>query len=202
MPRLLPFAIVLAAIASPARGSDAPGPELVEKAKAMFAATAAGTCDAGDPGSLKPDSHAIAFRHAYDAPDDPQRMAYLFRFFCFSGAYNEIHVYYISDGEDGLSPLYFAEPVYDVRYAGDTDEQVEAITLTGSTASGHLVNSVYDADRRTITAHSLWRGPGDASSLGIWAFADGGFRLVRFEVDASYDGRINPQVLVDYPAAP
>jgi hypothetical protein len=39
---------------------------------------------------------------------------------------------------------------------------------------------------------------GDASSRGTWVFADGGFRLIRYEVDASYDGEINPQTIVDY----
>lgn len=199
--RLLPFVLFATATAAHAEQA-ADGASLMDRAKALFEATAAETCDAEGFGSedSPPESHAIAFRYGYDAPEDPERTAHLFRFFCLRGAYNEIHVYYFSDGEGALSPLYFAEPHYDVRYAGESDEKVEAITLTGFSATGQLVNSGYDPEARAITAHSLWRGMGDASSSGSWAFVDGNFRLVRYEVDASYDGEINPQVLVDYPA--
>lgn len=196
--RLLP--VVFAFIASAAYGQDAPADATpADKAKALFAATAASTCDAG-AGDIE--THAIGFRFTYDSEDDPERMATLFRFFCFSGAYNEIHVYFIADDEGVVAPLHFAEPQYDVRYAGDTDEKVEEIAITGFTASSQLVNSSYDPETRTITAHPQWRGLGDASSHGVWRFVDGGFRLVRYEVDASYDGEINPQVLVDYDSAP
>lgn len=175
--------------------------DLMDRAAAMFEATAAASCDAGGMGSedSPPESHAIGFRYGYDAAEDSERTAHLFRFFCFSGAYNEIHVYYIADDEGTVAPLHFAEPHYDVRYAGESDEKVEAVTVTGFTATGQLVNSGYDPESRTITAHSLWRGMGDASSVGTWAFAEGTFRLVRYEVDASYDGEINPAVIVDYP---
>ncbi|MCO5147213.1 MAG: DUF1176 domain-containing protein [Aquamicrobium sp.] len=190
-----------AATATAAHAQDAAGDAaLKDKAKAMFEATAAATCDPDGPGSEDnaPESHAIGFRYSYDAEEDPERTAHLFRFFCFSGAYNEIHVYYITDGEGALAPLHFAEPQYDVRYAGESDEKVEAVAITGFAATGQLVNSGYDPETRTITAHSLWRGVGDASSTGTWTFVDGTFRLVQYEVDASYDGEINPQAIVDY----
>lgn len=196
-------ALLAAAVATAAHAQDAVDEAaLTEKAKAMFAATAAATCDAGGAEDSAPESHAIGFRYTYDSESDPERRAFLFRFFCFSGAYNEIHVYYLSDDEGALSPLHFAEPTYDVQYSGDSDETVEAVTITGFTATGQLVNSSYDPQARTITAHSQWRGLGDASSLGTWMFADGGFRLVHYEVDASYDGEMNPQVLLDYASAP
>ncbi len=193
---------VFAATMTAAHAQDAEnGAALMDKAKALFDAMAAETCDAAGMGSedSPPESYAIPFRYGYDAPEDPERTAHLFRFFCLSGAYNEIHVYYFSDGEGTVSPLHFAEPDYDVRYAGESDEKVEAVTVTGFSATDQLVNSGYDPESRTITAHSLWRGVGDASSSGSWAFVDGSFRLVHYEVDASYDGEINPQVLVDYP---
>lgn len=191
--RILP--LVLAATAAAAEGGD---PALMEKAKALFEATAAATCDADGIGSHAPEAHAIGFRYSYDAEEDPERTAHLFRFFCFSGAYNEIHVYFLADDDGTVSPLHFAEPHYDVRYAGESDEAVEAITVTGFSTTAQLVNSGYDPETRTITAHSMWRGVGDASSAGTWVFADAGFRLVRYEVDASYDGEINGQVIVDY----
>ena len=193
--RILPF-VFAATFATSASAETA----LMEKAKALFEATAAATCDADGPGSEgnAPESHAIAFRYDYDAAEDPERSARLFRFFCFAGAYNEIHVYFLADDDGVVSPLHFAEPHYDVRYAGDSDETVEAVTVTGFSTAAQLVNSGYDPQTRTITAHSLWRGMGDAAASGTWVFADGGFRLVRYEVDASYDGEINPQAIVDY----
>ena len=200
MPRPILLSALLVIAAPAAHAEDAADrAALTQKAKAMFAATAAATCDGGD---AAPETYPIGFRYSYDSAEDPERTAVLFRFFCFSGAYNEIHIYYLADDEGALSPLYFAEPAYDVRYAGDTDETVEAITVTGFATTGQLVNSGYDPQARVITAHSQWRGLGDASSQGTWMFVDGGFRLVRYEVDASYDGEINPRVLIDHPAAP
>lgn len=191
---------VFALAASAAHGQDGAGDAPVEdKVKALFAATAAATCDAD---GSEPEVHEIGFRYSYDAEEDPARTATLFRNFCFAGAYNEIHVYFIADEEGVVTPLHFAEPQYDVRYAGDTDEKVEEIAITGFTASSQLVNSAYDPATQTITAHPQWRGIGDASSHGVWRFFDGAFRLVRYEVDASYDGEINPQVLLDYDTAP
>lgn len=199
MLRRLQYALFATAAATIAHAQGDAG--LMDKARAMFEATAAASCDPDGMGSedSPPESHAIGFRYGYDDDDGPERIAHLFRFFCFSGAYNEIHVYYIADDEGTVAPLHFAEPQYDVRYAGEGDEKVEAVTVTGFTATGQLVNSGYDAESRTISAHSLWRGMGDASSVGTWAFAEGTFRLVRYEVDASYDGEINPAVIVDYP---
>jgi hypothetical protein len=43
---------------------------------------------------------------------------------------------------------------------------------------------------------------GDASSTGTWLFRDGRFSLVQYEVDASYDGQINPETGLDYNTAP
>jgi hypothetical protein len=185
--------------ASVTAAAAAPGDAgLMDKARLLFEATAAATCDTDDNAGEPPQVHAIGFRYSYDAEEDPERTAHLFRFFCFSGAYNEIHVYFLADEDGTVSPLHFAEPDYDVDYAGDSDETVTAIAITGFSTTAQLVNSAYDPQTRTITAHSLWRGMGDASAHGRWAFADGGFHLVRYEVDASYDGEANAQTIVDY----
>lgn len=192
-------AILFLALAASAAYGQEPDASLADKAGALFAATAASTCD---DGGGEPEIHPIAFRYSYDAKEDPARTATLFRYFCFAGAYNEIHVYFLADDEGTVAPLHFAEPHYDVRYAGETDETVEEIAILGFTAASQLVNSGYDPATQTITAHPQWRGLGDASSHGVWRFAEGGFRLVRYEVDASYDGEMNPQVLIDYDSAP
>ena len=51
---------------------------------------------------------------------------------------------------------------------------------------------------RTVTSHSKWRGLGDASSSGQWLFHNGRFILKSYDADASYDGEINPQTVLDY----
>ena len=71
-------------------------------------------------------------------------------------------------------------------------------SLVGMQGTMTLTNSEYDEETRRITSHALWRGMGDASSNGIWEFVDGEWALVYFEVDTSYDGEVNPDVVVDY----
>jgi hypothetical protein len=66
------------------------------------------------------------------------------------------------------------------------------------TATLSLVNSDFDPDTATLSSYSKWRGIGDASSSGTWVFDDGRFVLARYEVDASYDGEVNPETIVDY----
>lgn len=61
-----------------------------------------------------------------------------------------------------------------------------------------LTNSTFDEETKTITSNAYWRGIGDASSIGVWEFREASFALKRYEVDATYDEEVNPQVLVDY----
>lgn len=123
----------------------------------------------------------------------------LVRLFCYSGAYNESHAYYLLREYDGLQPLGFAEPAFDVKYENDDyNGAVEAITVVGMTSRNLLVNSYFDPDTLTIESFSKWRGLGDASSAGTWVFRDGAFSLVHFTVDASYDGEMDGEVLVNY----
>jgi hypothetical protein len=187
---------------------DAPAPEpvdtLLQQAQAAFAATH-GDCDTQmiPEGEEAPSSYTIPFRYKWDADSDPMREARLFRFFCSAGAYNLKHIYYLQSDSEGLRELQFATPELDVRYVDDnSDEKVDSINVAGFVAADQLVNSSYDAATLSITSHSLWRGIGDASSSGLWIFRDGDFTLVKFEVDASYDGEINPQTVVDYDTAP
>ena len=65
-----------------------------------------------------------------------------------------------------------------------------------------LANSSYDEATMSITSNAKWRGVGDASSAGTWIFRDGEFTLVRYDVDASYDGEINPETVLDFQTAP
>lgn len=195
--------------AVPEKCEDGPEPEaadaLLDAAKAAFAAGHAGQCTppGGNAAPAEPESYAISYRHQTDADEGPERQARLFRFFCSMGAYNENHVYYLHNEIDGLEELQFAMPELDIRYENDDSEgPVESIGIVGYFAEGRLVNSFYDEATKSLTSHAKWRGVGDASSLGYWIFRDGQFTLVRYEVDATYDGEINPETVLDYDTAP
>ncbi len=193
----------------PASCGDAPPAEpfdaALEKATKMFAAAHADDCHAIKPDGAvdAPEIHDISFRYATSADDDPDSQARLFRFYCGAGAYNESHIYYLEKTDEGLEELHFATPELDIHYVGnDTEGKVEHIGIIGYLAETSLVNSFYDEATRSITSASKWRGIGDASSSGTWLFRDGAFTLVRYEVDASYDGEINPETVLDYNTAP
>lgn len=177
-----------------------------ERAKAMFATAAPASCAidaATDVEEEQPQSYTLAFNHQYDAADQPAREARLFRFFCYRGAYNEAHVYYLADDAGNVSLLQFARPELDIRHVGDdTGGAVESITVTGFGAQAELVNSEYDPATQTLADHALWRGLGDAFSEGRWAFRHGTFRLVHYEVDAAYDGERTPETVIDYETGP
>jgi hypothetical protein len=196
--------------ALPGRCGD--GPELpdtdllLERAKALFQKSFEETCTRdpfAEAEELEPERHTITYRFAYDDIDGPPREAHLFRFFCMRGAYNEIHVHLLADDTGELMPVSFVVPELDIRYEDEaTMEEVRSIDVIGFTSRPELVNSEYDAETLTMTAHARWRGLGDASASGKWIFRSGAFTLVRYEVDASYDGEINPVTVIDLLAGP
>jgi hypothetical protein len=146
----------------------------------------------------EPQAFTIPFRHAHDDIDAPAREARLFRFFCTVGAYNEYHVHILADDAGEMLPVSFVVPELDIRYEDErTMEEVRSIDVIGYTSRPELVNSHYDPDTLTMTAHAKWRGPGDASASGKWIYRSGAFTLVRYEVDATYDGEINPVTVID-----
>jgi hypothetical protein len=178
--------------------------DLIEKARILFETNRGEECDASpfdEPPA--PDVHSIDFRPSHAGDDDPLEQATLIRFFCRAGAYNEVHVYYLSTQFDGLRELSFAEPELDIRHEDDDSEKpVEEMRIIGFTTRALLVNSDYVAEDFTIMSDAKWRGLGDASSTGLWLFRDGNFTLVKYEVDPTFDGEINPQVVLDYFTAP
>ena len=196
--------------AVPANCTGAPEPDKVDKAldkaKAAFEATH-GECEKAlpetDPANVSPEAFTIRYRTKYDAEGDPEREMRLFRFYCSRGAYNETHVYYLSDDLDGLRELHFATPELDIRYENnDSEGKLEGVAIIGYQSDDRLVNSSYDEATKTIVSAAKWRGVGDASSSGIWILRDGHFTLVKYEVDASYDGEINPETLLDFDTGP
>lgn len=193
--------------ALPKQCGEAPPPEtdaVLELARKLFAASRKGQCDAGD-GSREDAvaNYTISYRNKTDADDAAPSTARLFRFFCSMGAYNETHVYYLWNEVEGLRELHFAVPELDISYENDnTEGKVESVDIVGYRSESELVNSFYDDKKLSIASHSKWRGVGDASSDGLWIFRDGAFTLVKYDVDASYDGEINPENVLDYDTGP
>ena len=196
--------------ALPESCGDGPKPKKkdaeLEQAKKAFAASYGDQCDSDGPdGGPRgyPDQHSIRYKDADASESDPDREVRLVRFFCSMAAYNESAVYYVSDDVDGVRQLQFASPELDIRYEnGDSEGKVEAVNVTGFKTDDELLNSDYDDKTRTITSYAKWRGVGDASSSGTYLFRNGDFSLVQYDVDASYDGEINPQTVVDYNTPP
>lgn len=173
------------------------------RAEALYRGAFAETClMLRDGGEIVPESWEIPFSYAGDRDGDPQRLAWLFRFACNRGAYNESHVFVIANDYEELSVASFAVPELDIRYADEEHKKVDAIYVKGATAQVELVNSSFDPQTLTLSSHALWRGLGDAAAEGRWEFREGKFSLALYEVDASFDEEINPETVVDYHGAP
>jgi hypothetical protein len=175
-----------------------------ERAIGLYELTLTDLCQSSfSRDELIPESHTIKYRYDYEDASAPERSARLFGFLCNRGAYNESRVYIYANENDELRMLNFAVPELDIRYRNDDPEQeVEEIYVIGYRTVPELVNSSYDPDTRTLTSWTKWRGVGDASSTGKWLFRDGEFSLVRYDVDASYDGEINARTVIDYMTGP
>ena len=177
---------------------------VLEKAKKAFLASYGDQCDPEAPGggakTGEPSDHTITYKPSDSEPDKTVR---LFRFFCSMAAYNESSVYYVSEDGQSVSQLQFAVPELDIRYEnGDTEGKVEHIGVIGFRTVDRLINSGYDENAHTLVSHDKWRGVGDASSSGTYLFRNGAFALVQYDVDASYDGEVNPETVIDYNTAP
>lgn len=172
----------------------------VQDVEALFRAAFSDSC-MFDPASAAPDyyptqSWALTWDEEYaDAP----KTATLYAFFCSSGAYNVNLVYYLDHPDSGPVPLAFAVPDYDVRYVDDDyDGDVESIRVGGYTTQYMITNPEFDPDTETLTNAGHWRGLGDASSGGRWVFDKGAFVLKSYDVDATYDGEINPERIAEF----
>ena len=196
--------------AVPASCGDGPPPpkkdEALEQAKKAFLATYGNQCDKQTPEGkpiAEPVAYSIHYKDKDAGADDPERETRLFRFFCSMAAYNESAVYYIYDEVACVRQLQFAAPELDIRYENNNSEgKVEGIHIIGFQTDDQLVNSDYDDKTKTITSMNKWRGVGDASSAGTYLFRNGNFSLVQYDVDASYDGEINPETILDYNTPP
>lgn len=126
------------------------------------------------------------------------RQALLVEFPCQIGAYNQTAVYLLSDQHGTVSEVVFPSPQVKVRYADESDSAaVEKIEITEIPEMREVVNPNYDASSRTMTERNKWRGLGDAYTITRWGFKDGKFQIMLFAVDASFDGRDNPETLIE-----
>lgn len=193
--------------ALPAQCGDGPPPparDLIrEQAQKAFVATYGSICQTPAPDAADAEHYEIGFHYSSDPEDQPERKAQLFKFACGSGAYNTNEVYYFADDAGEVTPLQFAAPELDIRYENDDSEgKVESTTIIGYRAEDLLTNSDYDPATKTLTSFSKWRGIGDASSTATYIFRNGAFTLVKYDVDASYDEKINPETVLDFSIGP
>jgi hypothetical protein len=195
--------------ALPKECGDGPPPPakdaMLDKAKSLFTTDYVGICDtsAMGPDATEPQSWEISFTLASDKEGATPRKARLFQFACSSAAYNQSDVYYFVNDEGELRNLQFAAPELAVRYENDdSNGKVESVQIIGYTAEDQLMNSSYDPETQTISSTNKWRGAGDAASSGAWMFRNGTFTLVKYDVDASFDGEVDPKPVIDYQTGP
>lgn len=201
----LALALTLAAShAATADSSDLSAEAIGQEAEAHFTASFDQRCQSISPTRDytrgTPDIYELRFRPDYEGSEE--QVIYLVRFWCGTGAYNEQHVYYHWDTYDGVKLLPFTVPEIDVRYEDEESARLSSLAIIGFDTRDMLINSEYDPESQAIHSFSKWRGLGDASSSGRWLFRDGRFVLVHYQVDATYDDKINPQTILDYDSAP
>lgn len=183
---------------SPALAQEA---SLKKQAYKLHALAGGEWCDSDGQGWAPEETYQEwPFSYVPEYNDGQAEQVTLIRIFCMAGAYNVQHAYYWYRDFEGLMPLAFAEPAFSAQYENDDglDGALLGVTVTGMTSAQTLVNSDFDPETLTITSNSLWRGIGDARSVGTWVFADGDFVLKRYDIDASYDGQVNPETVLDY----
>lgn len=130
--------------------------------------------------------------------DDKETDFEIVQLFCNRAAYNTSEIWLLKGQYDQIKAVNFAVPVYHVDYADKDEKIVRSIKLEGMGSELELSNTHFDPTTLTLTAGHKWRGIGDASSHGVWKFSKGRFVLQSYEVDASWDGEINPQTIINY----
>lgn len=175
----------------------------LDQAKRAFLASYGEACDPEGPAGRQIGDPTVYDIRYKSADDQPEKTARLFQFFCSMAAYNENSIFYFSDAEQSVNQLQFAVPDLDIRYEnGNTEGKVEHVGIVGFRTVDRLINASYDENNHTIVSHDKWRGVGDASSDGTYLFRNGVFALVQYDVDASYDGEVNLETVIDYNTAP
>lgn len=187
------FALLPALLGVICVGASAQEVDPSKKVRDAFQATYAEQCPADMMSKLDTVPQTFETTFNYGDEDYPPRPYMLYRIHCTYGAYNESAIYYGLDDYDELHPIQFAVPEFEVVYEnGDIYASVERVDHLGFTVQDLIINSSVDPETLTISSFSKWRGMGDASSVGIWRFSDGRFVLQSYDVDGSYDSKVNP----------
>lgn len=150
-------------------------------------------CIAADRSSMKPKSFELQV-----GEETAARQALIVEFPCQIGAYSVTSVYLLSDQHGEVSELTFPSPKFEVTYDGDgANQTVKDIVITGTPSLREVANPSYDPSSRTMSERNKWRGLGDAYTITRWGYKQGKFEIMYFAVDASFDGKDNPIVLID-----
>lgn len=124
----------------------------------------------------------------------------LVMFPCRLGIYNVITVSVLVDAEGNASAALFPTPELNIAYENDDSMgPLKSVDLAGISMSLETVNAGYDPETGTLEAHDKWRGLGDASTYSQWQYRDGHFDLIYFAADPTYDGELNPLILIGRP---
>ena len=192
----LAVAVALSVGIIPAAQAD----EIDDRVRRQFQETNFELCP--DAATADPQMFEVGFRDRYAAPDAPEEFVRLYQFVCLAAAYNTIHVFFMVSEFAGIQQVTFAVPDIQVDCAGGgpPGETCKAATVAvrGMTTFGDLVNATFTPATKSITSVSCGRGPCDASDRGTWVFEHGRFVLEVYDVDATYDGQINPVRVVDF----
>lgn len=126
------------------------------------------------------------------------RQALIVEFPCQIGAYSQTAVYLLSDQHGTVSEVVFPSPKFDVNYVGGEEAAgVESIVVYETPYLREVVNPGYNSSSRTMSERNKWRGLGDAYTATRWQFKNGKFEITYFAVDATFDGKDNPIVLIE-----
>ena len=190
---VIPLYALLAAAPALADSAD-------DRATAAFSAAFSDACTAAflEDGNLvePPQRYEVTSASSYDAP----AAMVIWQFRCNIGAYNVQSVFMGQSEMNGIVPLMVARPDLDVVLEDPENFEgpVKEVKIVGWSASPFVVNAEFDPAKGELRETGLWRGIGDASNLGIWHLVDESLRLVRYDVDATYDGQVNPATLVSF----
>lgn len=174
---------------------------LDDRATAVFSAAFADTCYSAflEDGRLIEPPRRYALMSPMTHDDTPVPMeVWLFR--CNVGAYNVQSVLIGYTEADGITPLSVASPDLDIilEDPDNLDSAVREVRIAGWSAAQIVVNAEIDTATGELREIGYWRGMGDASSAAVWRLVDLNFRLVRYDVDPTYDGAVNPTTLVQF----
>jgi hypothetical protein len=190
----LPVSLLISA-AVPAFAEGKATPETVLAAsKAAFAGSCWSLSEEGIAGGAPTDA-PVRYDVTVPGEDGSEPVSYVvWEVLCDMAAYNALYVYWVEGDYIGLKPMAFPKPVYSVEFErpDDSESPVKSMAVTSWTAVDKLVNPMFDPATLTFSHFNKYRGIGDASETGTWVLGHEAANLLTFEVDASYDGEINP----------